>query len=128
MGQSVNYSGAVCAMKDSTVTLPCTFKPIELLIEDGRQVFPQVIRVRWCQNHEICQGTTPSVYDSDSKDNDTRYRYLGDMKGNCTLQIRNVKMADDATFRFRMELDYSKGHFTGRSGVVVRVVGKSTTA
>ncbi|XP_039974055.1 uncharacterized protein LOC120784364 isoform X2 [Xiphias gladius] len=122
MGQTVNYSGAVCAVKNSTVTLPCTFKPFESLIEDGRQVFPQVIRVRWCKNHEICQGTTPSVYNSDSKYNDPRYRYLGDMKGNCTLQIRNVKMADNATLRFRMELNYSTGHFTGRSGVVVRVV------
>uniref|UniRef100_A0A3B4VE15 Ig-like domain-containing protein n=1 Tax=Seriola dumerili TaxID=41447 RepID=A0A3B4VE15_SERDU len=118
VGQSVKYSLPVCAVRGSTVTLPCTFTPIK-----------EIIRVVWCQNHLICHGSTPSVYDSDSKTNkppDPRYRYLGDKTGNCTLQISNLQERDKATFRFRMEAKEAAGHHTGQSGVNVTVVGKSS--
>uniref|UniRef100_A0A3B4VDD8 Ig-like domain-containing protein n=1 Tax=Seriola dumerili TaxID=41447 RepID=A0A3B4VDD8_SERDU len=114
----VKYSLPVCAVRGSTVTLPCTFTPIK-----------EIIRVVWCQNHLICHGSTPSVYDSDSKTNkppDPRYRYLGDKTGNCTLQISNLQERDKATFRFRMEAKEAAGHHTGQSGVNVTVVGKSS--
>uniref|UniRef100_A0A3Q3K3Y5 Ig-like domain-containing protein n=1 Tax=Monopterus albus TaxID=43700 RepID=A0A3Q3K3Y5_MONAL len=112
-GQYVNYPGPVCAVRRSTVTLPCNFTSPKPSL--------QIIRVVWCQNHEICQGTTPSVYDSENQNNDPRYQYLGDKKGNCTLQIRDVRMKDSTTFRFRMEANDSSGHFTGQSGVKVTV-------
>ncbi|XP_023252313.1 uncharacterized protein LOC111646945 [Seriola lalandi dorsalis] len=114
---SVNYSLPVCAVRSSTVTLPCTFTPVR-----------KIIRVVWCQNHLICHGATPSVYDSDSKTNnpfDTRYKYLGDKTGNCTLQISNLQKRDEATFRFRMEADDAEGHWTEKSGVNVTVVDGS---
>ncbi|XP_022617304.1 B-cell receptor CD22-like [Seriola dumerili] len=117
VGQSVKYSLPVCAVRGSTVTLPCTFTPIK-----------EIIRVVWCQNHLICHGSTPSVYDSDSKTNkppDPRYRYLGDKTGNCTLQISNLQERDKATFRFRMEAKEAAGHHTGQSGVNVTVVDGS---
>ncbi|XP_056235825.1 cell adhesion molecule 4-like [Seriola aureovittata] len=117
VGQRVKYPPPVCAVKGSTVTLPCTFTPTM-----------KIIRVVWCQNHLICYGVTPSVYDSDSKTNnpsDTRYKYLGDKTGNCTLQISNLQKRDEATFRFRMEADDSAGHWTGQSGVNVTVVDGS---
>ena len=126
-GQTVKYPDPVCAVKGSTVTLPCTFTPLRSSIKNGEEIFLQVVRVRWCQNHLICQGTTPSVYDSNSMDNQSRYRYLGDMEGNCTLQIQDVQNGDEATLRFRMEANDTKGHFTNQSGVNVRVVGKSIT-
>ncbi|XP_051280003.1 B-cell receptor CD22-like isoform X2 [Dicentrarchus labrax] len=120
--QSVNYPHPVCAVKGSTVTLLCSFTPVKSVIrENGREVPIVIVRVVWCQNHEICQGTTPSVYDSESTNNDRRYKYLGDKKGNCTLQITDIQKSDEATFRFRMEANDTRGHFTDKSGVKVTV-------
>ena len=124
MGLSVNYPPPVCAVKGSTVTLPCTFTPLQSVDVDGRKVLIKIVRVRWCQKHLVCQGPTPSVYDSDSTSNDPRYKYLGDKKGNCTLQITDVRGEDDETFRFRMEADDNRGHWTEQSGVEVSVTGK----
>ncbi|XP_063343121.1 B-cell receptor CD22-like isoform X2 [Pelmatolapia mariae] len=113
---------STCAVRGSTVTLPCTFTPRKSFSDGQREVPLKIVRVRWCKNHSVCQETTPSVCDSDSTNNDPRYQYLGDMKTNCTLQIRDVQQGDNATFRFRMEADNSKGHFTNQTGVTVRVV------
>ncbi|XP_023140386.1 uncharacterized protein LOC111578036 [Amphiprion ocellaris] len=121
VAQNVSYPvRSVCAMEGSTVTLPCTFTYKEFAEKNGRKVSMQIVRVVWCKNHEICQGITPSVYDSE-KPSDQRYRYLGDKKGNCTLQIRNVKKGDNATFRFRMETNVADQNFTGKTGVNVTV-------
>uniref|UniRef100_A0A3P8T0X3 Ig-like domain-containing protein n=1 Tax=Amphiprion percula TaxID=161767 RepID=A0A3P8T0X3_AMPPE len=118
-GQSVNYKHSdICAVRGSTVTLPCTFTP-------PYEISRGVVRVVWCKNHEICQGGTPSVYNSESTENQPRYRYLGDKKGNCTLQILDLQANDDATFRFRMETKDPRGNFTGTKGVNVIVVGSS---
>ncbi|XP_030249644.1 uncharacterized protein LOC115567327 isoform X2 [Sparus aurata] len=121
VGQRVNYPPPVCAVKGSTVTLPCTFTPLQSVDVDGRKVPIEIVSVRWCQKHEICQGSFPTVYDSDSTTNDPRYKYLGDKKGNCTLQITDIRKEDEETFRFRMEANDSRGHWTGPSGVRVSV-------
>lgn len=128
MGQSVTYPDPVCAVTGSDVTLPCTFTAVQT--PPGSSSDLEVVRVRWCQNHEICHGTVPSVYDSRNQRNlnHPRYRYLGDLKGNCTLQIRDVQKEDDAVLRFRMEANDVSGHFTGRSGVKVTVIGKSSSS
>ncbi|XP_044215288.1 uncharacterized protein LOC122987458 [Thunnus albacares] len=120
-GVVVNYQRPVCAVEGSTVTLPCTFTPVKSFNQNGKEVPLRIVRVLWCVNHEICQDPTPSVYDSWSTMPNPRYQYLGDMKGNCTLQIRDIQMKDNTTFRFRMEADNENGHFTGRSGVRVTV-------
>ncbi|XP_045902118.1 myeloid cell surface antigen CD33-like [Micropterus dolomieu] len=121
VGQSVNYPAPVCAVTGSTVTLLCTFTPLRSVVQDGREVSTEIFRVVWCQNHQICQGSTPSVFDSSSQNNNPRYKYLGDKKGNCTLQITDVQKKDEATLRFRMEADDSRAHFTGPPGVNVTV-------
>ncbi|KAM4579878.1 uncharacterized protein PAE49_004977 [Odontesthes bonariensis] len=112
---------SACAVRGSTLTLPCTFTPAKSFIRDGKRVPLKIIRVGWCQNHEICQDFFTSVYDSDSENNDPRYQYLGDKKANCTLQITDLQPKDDATFRFRMQADDLEGHFTNRTGVKVTV-------
>ncbi|XP_053183699.1 B-cell receptor CD22-like [Scomber japonicus] len=118
---AVNYPEPVCAVRGSTVVLPCTFTPRSSFTQDGRQVPLKVIRVLWCVNHEICDDITSSVYDSASPTANPRYKYLGDMTGNCTLQISNIQMNDSATFRFRMEADDRAGHYIDQSGVNVTV-------
>ncbi|KAL3980121.1 glycerol-3-phosphate dehydrogenase (NAD+) [Sarotherodon galilaeus] len=123
VGQTVIYPfTSTCAVRGSTVTLPCTFTPLKSFSDGWREVPLKIVRVRWCKNHPLCQESTPSVFDSNSTNNDPRYQYLGDMKTNCTLQIRDVQQGDNATFRFRMEADNSKGHFTNTTGVTVTVV------
>uniref|UniRef100_A0A8C5EF85 Ig-like domain-containing protein n=1 Tax=Gouania willdenowi TaxID=441366 RepID=A0A8C5EF85_GOUWI len=115
-------------VQGSTVTLPCSFTPLTFIQDDGgRKVQLQVVRVVWCKNHEICQGETPSVYDSKSPQK-PGFKYLGDMKSNCTLQISDVQKQHNSTFRFRMEVNFTKGHFTNKTGVNLTVIGKITKA
>ncbi|XP_061531349.1 carcinoembryonic antigen-related cell adhesion molecule 1-like [Phycodurus eques] len=110
--ERVRYPPATCAVRGSTVMLLCSFTPTHA-----------VVRAVWCVNHLICHGTTPSVYDSAAPQrNNWRYFYLGDLQGNCTLQIHNVQEADNTTFRFRMEGQNAAGHFTGTTGVQVTVI------
>ncbi|XP_028984401.1 uncharacterized protein LOC114842746 isoform X1 [Betta splendens] len=125
VGQSVKYPDPVCAVRGSTVTLPCTFTSLQSTTNDNTKYILQVVRVRWCQNHGICQGTTPSVYDSNNQNNNSRYQYLGNLKENCTLRIRDVQKTDDAVLRFRMEVNHTSGHFTEPSGVRVTVIEPS---
>ncbi|XP_071395025.1 sialoadhesin-like [Centroberyx affinis] len=122
LGQTVNYPGPICAVKGSTVTIPCSFTPIKEFVQQNRRVSLRIVRVLWCQNHLICHGSTPLVYDSNSTNNNPRYRYLGDFSRNCTLQIRNIQLRDSASHRFRMEADNSRGHFVGVRGVNVTVI------
>ncbi|XP_053744148.1 cell adhesion molecule 4-like isoform X2 [Synchiropus splendidus] len=112
LGQRIHYGDPSCAVKGSTVTILCSFTWTH-----------QIIRVRWCVNHLICQGSTPSVYDSRQPGLHPRYRYLGDKTGNCTLQITDVQHEDSTTFRFRMEAQNNTGHFTGQNGANVIVTG-----
>ncbi|XP_063344642.1 sialic acid-binding Ig-like lectin 10 [Pelmatolapia mariae] len=122
VGQTVIYPfTSTCAVRGSTVTLPCTFTPLKSFKVNQTEVPLKIVRVLWCQNHRYCYTNTPSVYDSNSANINPRYQYLGDMKTNCTLQIRDVQQGDNATFRFRMEADHREGHFTNKTGVTVRV-------
>ncbi|KAM9723765.1 uncharacterized protein ACNS7B_019074 [Menidia menidia] len=113
---------STCAVRGSSLTLPCTFTPRRSFTQSGRNIPLRIVRVGWCQNHHICQNFFTSVYDSGSDQNDPRYQYLGDMKRNCTLRITSVQKQDNKTFRFRMQADNMAGHFTNQTGVAVRVV------
>ncbi|XP_054878885.1 uncharacterized protein LOC129353560 [Poeciliopsis prolifica] len=121
--QTTRYHfGSICAVKGSTAVLPCSFTPRKDFPHGGRRIPLRIVRVLWCKNHEICQGTTPSVYDSNSTATESRFHYLGNMEANCTLQIRDIQMDDKGTFRFRMEANNSEGHFTNQTGVKISVV------
>ncbi|XP_004078474.2 uncharacterized protein LOC101164342 isoform X1 [Oryzias latipes] len=110
-----------CAAEGSTVLLPCSFTPsTEVIGAEGKDP-RKIVRVLWCRKHPICHVTAPSVFDSEAPDTDSRFQYLGDKKGNCTLQITNIQLEDAETYRFRMEAEDPAGHFTNRTGVTVRV-------
>ncbi|XP_077577205.1 uncharacterized protein LOC144199441 isoform X2 [Stigmatopora nigra] len=110
-GQLVGYPPETCAAPNSSVTLRCSFTPLT-----------PVARVVWCVRHLICQGTTPSVYDSNGMRRDPHYVYLGDLERDCTLRIHQVRRRDQQTFRFRMETVDARHNFTGIAGVKVSVV------
>ncbi|XP_014876033.1 hemicentin-2-like [Poecilia latipinna] len=120
--QTIRYRfGSTCAVRGSTVILPCYFTPLKSFSHGGREIPLRIVRVLWCKNHQICHKTTPSVYDSNSTAREPRFHYLGNMEANCTLQIRDIRMEDKGTFRFRMEADNSAGHFTNQAGVRISV-------
>ncbi|CAI5661590.1 unnamed protein product [Oreochromis niloticus] len=114
VGQTVIYPfWSTCAVRGSTVTLPCTFTPPF----NESEVSRETIRVRWYQSrwYQLCQLTKPFVYDSDSKNNTQRFEYLGDKKTNCTLQIRDVQ-EKVCTFH-QLEVTWFKdGHALSETG------------
>ncbi|XP_046895890.1 myelin-associated glycoprotein-like isoform X2 [Hypomesus transpacificus] len=110
-GWEVKYPASFCGIKGSTVTIPCRYKYPE-------KYHP--VRVIWCITHTICQGTTPKFYDSNFTTNHPGFKYIGDKKNNCTLQIENINTTDSKTYRFRFETDPKNAH-TGQSGVHIEV-------
>ncbi|XP_015236423.1 PREDICTED: sialic acid-binding Ig-like lectin 14 [Cyprinodon variegatus] len=123
LGQTIKHElTSTCAVRGSTATLPCSFTPLKSFSRDGPEAPLKNIRVRWCKNHLMCQDSTSSVFDSNSTNNNPRYQYLGDLKGNCSLQIRDVEMGDDATFYFRVEADEVEGSVLNTTGVKLTVV------
>ncbi|XP_059909261.1 B-cell receptor CD22-like [Gadus macrocephalus] len=106
----VEYPDSFCVVEGSTATIPCSFTlPAGLRVE----------RVVWCPNHPICHLTTPNVYNSSNLRADSRFRYLGDLVGNCTLKIIKTEKQDAATYRFRFRTN--GGGWTGQKGVRVNV-------
>ena len=117
----MEYPESFCVVEGSTATIPCSFTHPPVDVRKGRVVV-QVNQVLWCRDHEICHLTTPSVYDSSDVRAGNRFLYLGDLVGNCTLEIIKTKREDTATYRFRFET--TGGGFTERDGVGVTVTGK----
>ncbi|CAL8234658.1 unnamed protein product, partial [Boreogadus saida] len=106
----VEYPASFCVVEGSTATIPCSF------------TLPAGLRVRrvvWCPDHLICHLTTPNVYDSSILWADSRFLYLGDLNGSCTLKINKTEKRDAATYYFRFETN--GGGWTRQKGVVVTV-------
>ncbi|CAL8299399.1 unnamed protein product [Gadus morhua 'NCC'] len=114
----VEYPDSFCVVEGSTATIPCSFTHPKVHEKTGA-VVDLVERVVWCPNHKICHGTTPNVYDSSSVRADSRFLYLGDRVGNCTLKIIKTVKRDAETYRFRFETN--GGGFAGKKGVRVNV-------
>ncbi|CAL8299080.1 unnamed protein product [Gadus morhua 'NCC'] len=109
----VEYPDSFCVVEGSTATIPCSFT---------HPAGHRVERVVWCANQVFCNDitSTPNVYDSNVRA-DSRFQYLGDLVGNCTLKIIKTVKQDAATYRFRFETNYD--NWAGRKGVVVNVTG-----
>ncbi|CAL8388332.1 unnamed protein product [Boreogadus saida] len=106
----VEHPDSFCVVEGSTATIPCSFTlPAVLRVE----------RVVWCPDHPTCHLTTPNVYDSSNLRADSRFLYLGDRVGNCTLKIIKTVKQDAATYHFRFETN-GRG-WTGTKGVIVTV-------
>ncbi|KAJ3597424.1 hypothetical protein NHX12_000951 [Muraenolepis orangiensis] len=120
----VEYPKHFCVVEGSTARIPCSFTHPEFPKRDGAA--HQVDRVVWCRNHQTCQSTTPAVYDSQAATANSKFVYLGDRTGNCTLQINNLSQDEGiATYRFRFEtiviLDGIAWMYTGQPGVNITV-------
>ncbi|XP_030214676.1 sialoadhesin-like [Gadus morhua] len=107
----VEYPDSFCVVEGSTATIPCSFT---------HPAGHRVERVVWCTNQVFCNDitSTPNVYDSNVRA-DSRFQYLEDLVGNCTLKIIKTVKQDAATYLFRFETNYD--NWAGRKGVVVNV-------
>ncbi|KAG7274236.1 hypothetical protein CRUP_007673, partial [Coryphaenoides rupestris] len=101
----VEYPKSFCVVKGSTTTIPCSFTyPVYPQLPGG---LPGVNRVVWCTNHEICQGITPSVYDS-NKPNDNRDLTIGNT-GNYTCSLDPSKKKRSLPCSLLVEADELAG-------------------
>ena len=117
----MEYPDSFCVVEGSTATIPCSFTHPKVDKWTGA-VVDRVERVVWCPDHLICHLTTPNVYDSSNLRADSRFLYLGDLIGNCTLKIIKTVKQDTGWYRFTFNT-YS-GWWTGRKGVGVTVTSK----
>ncbi|XP_030214624.1 sialoadhesin-like isoform X2 [Gadus morhua] len=115
----VEYPDSFCVVEGSTATIPCSFTHPAVHKKTG-VVVERVERVVWCPDHPICHLTIPNVYDSSTVRADSRFLYLGDLVGNCTLKIIKTEKRDAATYRFHFVTN--GGGWTGQKGVRVTVV------
>ena len=101
-------------MKGSSVVIPCSF------------YYPKnqhVKRVMW--GHErsnVING--PFIFDSEMKETDTQFQYIGDKQHNCSFKIHDVEHNDTGKYTFRFITDTAEGKWTGRVGSTLKVVGK----
>ncbi|XP_030214674.1 sialic acid-binding Ig-like lectin 12 [Gadus morhua] len=116
----VEYPDSFCVVEGSTATIPCSFT--HPMVKEAITAPPaglRVERVVWCANLEFCWHPVYNGYDSNSVLTSSRFLYLGDLVGNCTLNITKMLKRDAATYRFRIETN-GVG-WTGPNGVRVNV-------
>uniref|UniRef100_A0A8C4HBG4 Ig-like domain-containing protein n=1 Tax=Dicentrarchus labrax TaxID=13489 RepID=A0A8C4HBG4_DICLA len=107
--------GHICAVKGSTVVIPCSFH------YPGNQI---VDRVMWGhERHNIYDG--PFIYESISNNTLPRFHYNGDKKHNCSLEISHVEPNDTGKYTFRFITDSAVGKWTGVEGSTLKVGGKT---
>ncbi|KAM8723149.1 neurotrimin-like isoform 4-T5 [Acanthopagrus schlegelii] len=109
--RNVTYQQHICAVKGSSVVIPCSFYYPENL---------QVKKVMW--GHErsnIFDG--PFIFESEMKETDTRFQYIGDKQHNCSFTIHKVENNDAGKYAFRFMTD-DKSKYTGIAGSTLKVV------
>ena len=117
----MEYPDSFCVVEGSTATIPCSFTNSKVK-KKTRAVVERVEQVVWCPSHKYCDSSTTNVYDSSNVRADSRFLYLGDLVGNCTLKIIKTEKEDAATYHFRFETNVEG--YARRKGVIVTVTSK----
>uniref|UniRef100_A0A8C9ZGP6 B-cell receptor CD22 n=1 Tax=Sander lucioperca TaxID=283035 RepID=A0A8C9ZGP6_SANLU len=115
-GQSdwgVTYpSTPICALKRSTVDIPCTYRYPYTTSHQTTEVRERIWFTKG-SNKEPVDLKTDSDYTG-------RVQYLCDKK-NCTLRITDLRESDSAEYKFRFTTNHTLGGFTGSPGVTLSV-------
>ncbi|CAJ1052895.1 sialoadhesin-like [Xyrichtys novacula] len=110
---SVTYPKTqICALKGSTVDIPCTY------------TYPSVINCQttevqsrwWCTKESCCK---PMELRSDSGYSDPSGYYFHE--NDCTLRINNLRESDSAEYKFMFTTNQPWGIYTGEPGVTLTV-------
>ncbi|XP_034448208.1 B-cell receptor CD22-like isoform X1 [Hippoglossus hippoglossus] len=113
----VEYQPSVCAVKGSSVVIPCSF-----YYPKGEKVQ----EVKWGQeSKDIYKGHF--IFDSASNNQSSRFQYIGDKLQNCSLKINPVEhnIADKYIFRFITKSP--TGQWTGTGGSTLKIVDLKTS-
>ncbi|XP_078126013.1 B-cell receptor CD22-like isoform X2 [Sander vitreus] len=112
----VNYHPqCICAVKDSSVVIPCSFYyPDNLIVQS----------VQWGhEKYNIFVG--PFIFDSKLNKTSLRFQYIGDTNHNCSLKIHQVEHNDTGKYTFRFTTNSKEGKWTGKEGSTLKVVDLS---
>ena len=121
----MEHPDSFCVVEGSTATIPCSFTHPTVHKDTGTAL--RVKQVIWCSKEKFYWNPTPKVYDSSNLQADSRFQYLGDLVGNCTLKIIKTEKQDAATYRFFFKITaegYSFVEGTHGMSVIVNVTGK----
>ncbi|XP_056310287.1 B-cell receptor CD22-like [Danio aesculapii] len=108
----VNYrSSHICALKDSSVTISCTF------------TYPstgyQIMEVFW--NKDLVKQGVELANLSEDPEYSQRLQYLGDEQQNCTVRLSHVTEKDEHEYYFRFITNVTGGRWIGYPGVRLSV-------
>ncbi|XP_036945960.1 carcinoembryonic antigen-related cell adhesion molecule 6-like isoform X2 [Acanthopagrus latus] len=109
--RKVTYQQHICAVKGSSVVIPCSFYYPENL---------QVKKVMW--GHEksnIFDG--PFIFESEMNETASRFQYIGDKEHNCSFKIHDVEKNDAGKYAFRF-MTNDKSSYTGTAGSTLKVI------
>ncbi|XP_062263237.1 myelin-associated glycoprotein-like [Platichthys flesus] len=114
---NVKYQPSVCAVKGSSVVIPCSFNyPKE----------EKVQRVMWGHgSKDIFDG--PFIFDSASNNQSPVYQYKGDKLHNCSLKINPGKHNITGKYTFRFTTKSPAGKWIGKEGSTLKIVDLKTS-
>ncbi|NP_001104655.2 uncharacterized protein isoform X2 [Danio rerio] len=108
---AVTYSSShICALKDSSVIMSCTFK-----YPTGHQI----MKVFW--NKDFVEHRDELADLSEHPEYSQRLQYLGDKQQNCTVKLSLVTKKDEHMYYFRFITDQPGGKWAGYPGVRLSV-------
>ncbi|CAM4447071.1 unnamed protein product [Leuciscus chuanchicus] len=107
---SVSYSPShICALKDSTVIMRCTYE-----ID-----YYKIKKVFWTKTLVKDNEEPPDL--SEDPEYSQRLQYLGDKQKNCNIRLSHVTLKDSHMYYFRFITDKPDGKYTGYPGVTLNV-------
>uniref|UniRef100_UPI0037E967A5 B-cell receptor CD22-like n=1 Tax=Semicossyphus pulcher TaxID=241346 RepID=UPI0037E967A5 len=109
----VTYSSTqICALKGSTVDIPCTYTYPSTMNQQTTEVQSSLWFAKRRNNGPV-DLTTDSDYTG-------RVQYLSH-ENDCTLRITDLRESDSAEYKFRFTTNQQDGSFTGSPGVTLSV-------
>lgn len=123
---SVNVPSQICAVKNSSVVLPCSYDFPQS--RDGQEI--QVKSEMWCLGNERC--ITPRyVYHSAGillePSYQSRVEYLGQIGSkNCSLKISGLQESDSGTYVFYLITNHTTEKMPAQRGLQLLVSGSSS--
>ncbi|XP_053299255.1 B-cell receptor CD22 [Pleuronectes platessa] len=112
----VEYQPNVCAVKGSSVVIPCSFDYPGGIVQ----------QVMWGhESKDIFDG--PFIFDSASNNQPSVYQYIGDQSHNCSLKINPGKHNITGKYTFRFITKSPTGKWTGQEGSILKIVDLKTS-